>query len=201
MEEAILGIMLGVGLSAACGFRVFVPCLVVALAMRSGHVTPGAGFEWLYGNAALWILGTATVVEIVGYYVPVIDNLLDTVGLPAAALAGTILTASLCGSISPELQWTLAAIAGGGTAAVVHTGTAAVRAVSTGTTGGVGNWLFSTGEAVVSTVAAVLALMMPIVMGVVTILLVGLIIWLLVKFWGRLRDAFWSKRKCTSAPA
>jgi hypothetical protein len=99
--EALSSICLGVGLSAACGFRVFVPLLVMSIASLNGHLTLSPGFEWIGTYPALGAFGAATIFEIAGYYVPWIDNLLDTITTPAALVAGTIVTASVVSELSP----------------------------------------------------------------------------------------------------
>src|SRR5215471_8006470 len=120
METTILSICLGIGLSAACGFRVFVPLLVMNLASMSGHLTLAAGFAWIGSYPALIAFSVATVLEIAGYYIPWVDHLLDTIATPSAIIAGTIVTASVVTGMSPFLKWTLAVIAGGGAAALVQ---------------------------------------------------------------------------------
>lgn len=161
--EMILGLIIGLGLSAACGFRVFVPLLGMSLAVLSGYMTVAAGFEWIGSWAALIAFATATVLEIGAYYSPWLDNLLDTLMSPAAVVAGTILTASMLGDSSPFLQWALAIIAGGGVAAIVQSGTVALRAGSTGTTGGLANMGISTIELGGSVLFTVLAILIPVV--------------------------------------
>ena len=160
--ETVLGLIIGIGLSAACGFRVFVPMLGMSIAALSGHVTLAHGFEWIGTWTALLAFTTATVIEIVAYYIPWVDNLLDTIMTPAAIVAGSILTASMVGHISPFLKWSLAIIAGGGVSAVVQVGTVAVRAASSGTTGGLGNFLVSTIELIGAILVTILALLLPI---------------------------------------
>src|SRR5947207_9861715 len=112
--ETLLAISLGIGLSAACGFRVFVPLLVMSVASLSGHLTLAPGFQWIGTYPALVTFSAATVVEIGGYYIPWVDHLLDTMATPAAIVAGTVVTAAMVSNMSPMLKWTLAAIAGGG---------------------------------------------------------------------------------------
>ena len=114
--ETLLSICVGIGLSAACGFRIFVPLLVMSVASLTGHLTLAQGFEWVGSYPALVAFAVATCVEIAGYYVPWVDNLLDTIATPAAIIAGTLMTASLVTDLSPFLKWTLAIIAGGGVA-------------------------------------------------------------------------------------
>jgi hypothetical protein len=158
--ETLLAISLGIGLSAACGFRVFVPLLVMSVASISGHLTLAHGFEWIGSYPALVTFSAATCAEIAGYYIPWVDHLLDTVATPAAIIAGTVTTAAMVGDMSPLLKWTLAAIAGGGVAGVVQGATVLVRGVSTATTGGLGNPFFATielGGALFTSILAVLA--------------------------------------------
>jgi len=161
--EIALGLMIGVGLSAACGFRVFVPLLGMSIANMAGHLTLSSGFEWIGSWAALIAFGTATILEICAYYIPWIDNIMDAGATPLAIAAGTIVTASQVGDLSPLLQWSLAVVAGGGVCAVVQGGTVAVRAASSGTTGGFGNFIVSTFEDVAAVVVTVLAIVLPIV--------------------------------------
>ena len=125
--EWVLGVLVGVSLSAACGFRVFVPMLVMSIAVHSGHLEPASGFEWLGSWPALLCFGLATVIEVVAYFVPVVNNALDVIATPAAVVAGTVLTASMAGDISPIFRWVLAAVAGGAVAGGVQVATVSLR--------------------------------------------------------------------------
>jgi phosphoglycerol transferase MdoB-like AlkP superfamily enzyme len=175
--ETLMSICLGIGLSAACGFRVFVPLLVMSLASFSGHLTLAHGFEWIGTYPALLAFSVATCLEIAGYYIPWIDHLLDTIATPAAIVAGTVITASMVSGMSPLLKWTLAAMAGGGVAGLVQGATMAARGASTLTTGGLANPLVSTLELVGALVTSVLALLAP--------LLVVVLITVFLVFFGR----------------
>lgn len=159
MQETLLSICLGIGLSAACGFRVFVPLLVMSIASISGHLSLAPSFQWIATYPALITFSVATAAEIAGYYIPWVDHMLDTIATPAAVVAGTVATASIVTGMDPWLKWTLAVIAGGGAAGLVQGTTVVARAASTATTGGLGNPLVATielGAAVVTSVAAVL---------------------------------------------
>lgn len=158
-----LSLLLGIGLSAACGFRVFVPLLVMSLASQDGHLALAPGFEWIATPEACGVFAVATVCEVLSYYIPWWDNLLDSLSSPAAVAAGTITTASVLTDTSPFLQWTLAVIAGGGAAGMVQTGTVLVRGASSFTTGGLGNSIVATVEAVASTITSIVALIAPLV--------------------------------------
>lgn len=161
MMDNILAILVGLGLSAACGFRVFIPLLVMSIAAHSGHLSLTPGFAWLGSNTALIAFAVAAVLEVSGYYVPWVDHLLDTLATPAAVVAGTVVMASCISDMSPFLRWTLAAVAGGGTAGLVQGATVLGRGVSTGLTGGLGNPLFATAELGGSVFASILALVVP----------------------------------------
>lgn len=187
--HALLGIFVGIGLAAACGFRVFVPMLVAGIAVKAGAwgVTPS--MEWIGSWPALIAFGTATALEVAGYYIPWVDNALDTVATPAAAVAGSLTAATFITGMDPTSQWALAIIAGGGTAATVQTLTVGTRAVSSATTGGLGN-------PVVSTVEFGAAAALSIVAVVVPILAILLVIALLV-----LLGRFFTHRRAHRQPA
>ena len=162
--ETVFSILIGLGLSAACGFRVFIPLLVMSLASRSGvgHLVLGNGFDWIGSDAALIAFGAATVLEIAGYYIPWVDNLLDAVATPTAIIAGILVSASAFTDVSPLLKWSLAILAGGGTTAMFQGITATARQISSFTTGGLGNPLVATIEAGGSAILAVLAITLPV---------------------------------------
>ncbi|MBI4657706.1 MAG: DUF4126 domain-containing protein [Verrucomicrobia bacterium] len=173
--ETILSLCVGVGLSAACGFRVFVPLLIMSIAAYSGHLTLASPFQWIGSEAALIALAVATVLEITAYYIPWVDNFLDTFATPAAVVAGTVVTASMVTDMSPFLKWSLALIAGGGAAGMVQATTVLARGASTATTGGLANPVFATAELGGSIVASLLSIMAPLL----TIGLVVLVLFLL----------------------
>jgi hypothetical protein len=159
--ETITGVLVGIGLSAACGFRVFVPLLVMSIAALSGHLTLASGFAWIGSYPALVAFLVATCLEIAGYYIPWVDHLLDTIASPAAVVAGTIITASMVTNTSPFLKWTLAIIAGGGIAGLVQGTTVLARGVSTAGTGGLANPLLATIELGGSVAMSIMAILAP----------------------------------------
>ena len=160
--EITLSILVGIGLAAACGFRVFVPFLVVSIAALGGHLELSPGFEWIGTYYALAAFAVATLLEIAAYYIPWLDNLLDTITTPAAVVAGAVIAASVISDMSPFLRWAMAVIVGGGTAAAVQASTVTVRTASSVSTGGVANPVVSTGELGGSAVVATLAVVLPI---------------------------------------
>ncbi|MEQ1127508.1 DUF4126 domain-containing protein [Acinetobacter johnsonii] len=170
--ETILGLCIGIGLSAACGFRVFVPLLVMSLASIMGWFEPMQGFEWLSMPSVCIALAIATVCEIAAYYIPWVDNALDTIATPVAMVAGTLTTMAVSsGEMSQFASWAAAIIIGGGTAGAVKMSTVAVRGVSTATTGGVANPLVSTVEWIGAVLLSVLSLLVPVLVVIVGIIL------------------------------
>ena len=174
--ELILSIIVGVGLSAACGFRVFIPPLVMCIAAKAGHVSFGAEFAWMETNVALVTFSIAAILEIGAYYIPWLDNALDTIAAPAAVVAGTVTTAAMLGDISPWLKWSMAAIAGGGAAGAVQVTTTVARGASSMLTGGAANWVVSTGEGVGAVITAILAIVVPILVFIGFIIFMGYVV-------------------------
>ena len=160
--DTLLSICVGIGLSAACGFRVFVPPLVMSLASLFGHLKLSPNFEWMGSYPALAVFGVATCIEIAAFYIPWVDNLLDTVATPMAIAAGTFVTASQIPDGDPMLQWTVALIAGGGSAGTIQAFTGIGRLASTVMTGGLGNALLSTLESGGSIILSGLAIAVPV---------------------------------------
>lgn len=168
--EWVLAVLIGISLSAACGFRVFVPMLVMSIAVHSGHLEPASGFQWLGSFPALVGFGLATVLEIVAYFIPVVNNALDVVATPAAAISGTILTASMVGEVSPVLRWILAVIAGGGVAGGIQLAMVSLRSAATPAGGASVVSAIEDGAAVT---ASLLAITVP-VLAVGILVLIGL---------------------------
>jgi hypothetical protein len=159
--DIVVSIALGVGLAAAVGFRVFLPLLVMSGAAYTGHLTLGDSFGWLATPTALATLSVASIAEILAYYIPGIDNLLDAIAAPAALVAGTIAAAAVMTDLPPLVKWTTALIAGGGAAGLTQSATSLVRAKSTVMTGGLGNAVISTGELGGALLVSLLALLAP----------------------------------------
>jgi Domain of unknown function (DUF4126) len=156
-----LSIVLGVGLAAATGFRVFLPMLFVSGAAYAGHLPLSENFGWLGTASALTMLSVAALAEILAYYIPGVDNLLDALATPAAVVAGTVVSAAVTTDVPPMVKWTAAVIAGGGVAGVTQGVTAILRAKSTIFTGGAGNAVISTAEFVGALLVSILALVAP----------------------------------------
>jgi Domain of unknown function (DUF4126) len=168
--ETITSVLLGIGLSAATGFRIFVPFLVASIAAVTGYLPLSPSFEWIGTYPALIVFGAATILEIAAYYIPWFDNLLDSIATPSAFIAGAILMVAVVSGLPPLAKWALAIIAGSGAAGIIQTGTTLTRAASTTTTGGLANPVVSTVEAGSSFGLSLLAVFLPVIAGTVTII-------------------------------
>jgi hypothetical protein len=144
--DLALSIALGIGLAAAVGFRVFVPMLIVSVAAYTGHLHLSSGLEWLGTAPAILMFSIAAILEILAYYIPGLDHLLDTIAAPAALIAGTVVAAAVITDLPPLLKWSTAVIAGGGAAGLTQGLTSLLRVKSTMLTGGLANPVVSTGE-------------------------------------------------------
>ncbi|NQY29727.1 MAG: DUF4126 domain-containing protein [Flavobacteriaceae bacterium] len=170
--ETLISIFLGIGLAASVGFRIFVPLFTLSLASYFGVIPLNESWEWIGSITALCTLGFATILEVFAYYIPVFDNLLDTIAIPLAAIAGTAVVVSTAVNLDPIVTWSLAIIAGGGTAAAIKGSIATTRAVSTTTTAGLANPLVSTIETGGATAMSAIAIFLPIL---AIVLVVGLL--------------------------
>lgn len=173
--DALIGVFVGLALSAAVGFRVFVPLLAAGLAARLGYLELTSDMAWLGSEPALVALATATVLEVSAYYVPWLDNLLDAIATPTAVVAGAVVWAAATPELSPLLRWTLAVVAGGGAAGLVQSSTALLRLKSSGFTGGLANPVLATGELAGALALSVVGVLAPALAAVLVVLvLVGL---------------------------
>lgn len=186
-------VLAGIGLAAACGFRVFLPLFIASVAVRLGvdgiggfelASLLGEDLEWVGSPPAILAFGVATVLEIGAYYVPWIDNALDTVATPAAMIAGTFVAFAFFPGVGGEgyLDWILAAIAGGGTAGLIQGGSVAARGASTATTAGFGNFAIATLELIGSILVSALSIFIPLVAGGLALLLAFWILFQLLRF-------------------
>lgn len=182
--ETIFSILLGIGLAASVGFRIFVPLFALSLASHYGIIPLNESWEWVGSLTAIITLGVATLVEILAYFIPWLDNLLDTIAVPLAAIAGTAVMVSTVSDLNPTITWALAIIAGGGTAAAIKGSTSTARLTSTATTGGLANPVVSTIETGTSVVMSIFSIFIP----VLAIILVGFILFILFRVYKKLKS-------------
>ncbi|MFS4493944.1 DUF4126 domain-containing protein [Maribacter sp. 2308TA10-17] len=174
-SETVISIFLGIGLAASVGFRVFLPLFALSLASYFNVWELNDSWQWIGSLAAVITLGVATVIEVFAYFIPWVDNVLDSMAVPLAAIAGTAVMVSTVAGLDPVVTWSLAIIAGGGTATAIKGAGAAGRLASTATTGGIGNPIVSTvetGTAIAVTTASIFA---PAIAAVLVIIILFII--------------------------
>lgn len=172
--NTLLEIMLGISLSAAVGFRIFVPPLVLSIAAVAGGLNLPPNLDWVETPQALAVFAVACFLEVSGYYIPWFDHLLDLVATPTAILAGTLVAASVAPEMNSIGQWTLALVAGGGTAGLTKGLMNLVRGTSTAASGGLTNPIVATLELVIAIALSVLAVTLPLVAGVIVLSVLGI---------------------------
>ena len=183
--EMILSIFLGIGLAASSGFRVFVPLFALSCAAYFGVLPLNESWQWVASTPALIILGVASIVESISYLVPYVDHVLDTIAVPLAGVAGTMVMASTLSDMSPALSWALAIVAGGGAAATIRGAAATTRVASTATTGGLGNPVVSVAETGTAVGLSLLAIFSPIFAVIALVIGLLMLIWAVSKIKGR----------------
>lgn len=179
--ETILSVCLGIGLASASGFRVFLPVFVLSLASYFNVIPLNENWAWIGGMPALISFGVAMLVEILAYYIPFVDNLLDTIATPLAAVAGFVVMASTLVDVSPTITTILAIIAGSGTAFATQALTTTTRLASSVKTAGLGNPIVSTAETGTAITLSSLAIFLPIVAVILVVIIFGVIYWIYKK--------------------
>ncbi|WP_313578605.1 DUF4126 domain-containing protein [Chishuiella sp.] len=161
----LLPILIGIGLVAATGFRIFLPLFIVSLLTDSGSIDLNISdnWSWIGTDTTMMILGLLAAVEIVVYYIPILDNFLDKLSVPLAAIAGIfIFKIVLPELINEYLSWVLAIVIGGGVSFFISATMTAARDVSTITTRGEGNFVISTVETLCSVILIFMSIYLPV---------------------------------------
>lgn len=192
LAAGLVAVPLGIGIAAATGFRVFLPLLALGLAGRFEIVPLADSFQWLADTGTLLALGVAALAEIAAYYLPGVDHALDGLAGPAALVAGAVSVAAVMTDVPPALKWTVAIIAGSGSAGLVQGATTLLRAKSGLTTGGLGNPVVATGELGGAVGLSALAIFVPI------LALVAVVALVYVAF--RFARRLWARREPPPAP-
>ncbi len=179
--DAFSNIFTAFGLSASAGLNAYLPLLVVALTARYTDLIK-LNEPWNVMTSG-WVIGVLVVlllIEMTVDKVPAVDTLNDVVQTVGRPVAGAVLFAASSGVVG-DLHPVVAFVAGLVLAGTVHTAKTVVRPAVTATTGGTGNWAVSLIEDVIALIGAVLAILLPVLIGLTVIFL------LLSYFWWRSR--------------
>lgn len=173
--ETFLSICLGIGLAASVGFRVFLPFFALSLGSFAGVLELNESWQWIGNTTAFVLFGVATAVEIIAYYIPLVDNALDSIAIPLATIAGTLIMVSTVSDLNPVFTWTLAIITGGGTASFIKSSLGATRITSTVSTAGFGNSFVASIENIIASLLSIIAILLPVLAFVLVIVILYLI--------------------------
>lgn len=187
--ETFLAILTGLGLSVACGFRVFIPPLIASIAAQTGYLELAESFQWLGEWPTLIALSIATVGDVIAHEFPVVDDVLNVVEAPLVPIAATILSVSLLTDMDPLLKWGLAAIAGGGSAGALHVARSFLKSLLNASTAGVSTPVVSLVEDAVAIVTPILVILAPVFVLFLFLVVVGVTALALKKWMGKRRQA------------
>lgn len=166
-------ICLGIALSACCGFRIFIPLLAASVAGINQWIQLPGDMLWMATWPAIICFSAASIIEIVAYYVPFLDNILDTIAMPLAVIAGTLLASSVIPvADTPLLRWGLGLLAGGTAAGTIQAGTGLLRLFSTKATVGWGNSFIASGENTAAVTGVFLSFLFPVIIAFVLLILI-----------------------------
>lgn len=183
--EAIPAALFGLVLASCAGLRAFLPVLAAGLGARFLELELPAQLEWLPRTEALAVFGVATVLEILGDKVPVVDHLLDSVQTVTKPALAVLAATPFLYQLSPEYALAIGIALGAPVALGVHTAKATVRAGSTVTTAGAGNPVLSILEDVIAVIAVVVGFLAP----VLALVLMAALCFALVRLALRVRGA------------
>lgn len=180
---ALGGIGAAFGLSASAGLNAYIPLLIVAVAARMEWLSLGEPYSLLASWPVLAVLVVLLAVEMLVDKVPAVDTVNDVIQTFIRPAAGAVMFASNADVIT-DINPALAAVAGILLAGSVHTTKAVARPMVTGATVGTGNWAVSIFEDIVAFITSILALFLPIFVGVAVLVV---LIWIGRKYLKRRR--------------
>lgn len=176
--NALIGLCIGVGLSSSTGFRILVPFACLSAASLYGGFDLPSNMAWLNSYPAFIGLLVGTFIEVAAFYIPWINDALDTVEFPAAVIAGTYLTGNFAADLPTLLQWSVALAAGGGTAGAIQGMTGITRLASNSATGGCASPITASIEWLSALILAILSITLPLL---AIVLVVGVVVFALTK--------------------
>lgn len=176
-------ILTGLGLAAAAGLNAYIPLVIVGFLQAFNWLDFGAPYDNLANPWVLGVLVVLLVVEVLADKIPAVDSVNDVIQTLIRPVAGAVLFAASTG-LGTDIPPVVSLIAGLLTAGAVHGTKAALRPVINAGTAGVGAPVVSTGEDIVSTVLAFVAILAPLLVLVV----MAVFVWLVARWLRRRRQ-------------
>ncbi len=175
--ELLTGIFSAFGLSASAGLNAYIPLLVVGvLAHYTDWIKLQSPWDLLANPWILILLGILLIIEMLADKVPAINHVNDAIQTirPAAGAIAFAASANVITDINPVLALACGLLVAGGVHAVKA---GVVRPAVTATTGGTANVPVSVAEDVASTTVSVLAVILPMIVGVLLIVALAFFLW------------------------
>ncbi|HYJ80857.1 MAG TPA: DUF4126 domain-containing protein [Longimicrobiaceae bacterium] len=159
--DALSAAALGVVLAATAGLRAFLPVFSVSVAAWMTDLPLPGNLTWLEKPETVLIFGVATLLEILGDKVPLVDHALDSVQVLTKPVLAVLAATPFLYQLAPEYSVAIGILLGAPLALGVHAAKATARLGSTATTGGVGNPFLSVAEDLAAVVAIILGFLAP----------------------------------------
>jgi hypothetical protein len=176
--ELLTGILSAFGLSASAGLNAYIPLLVIGV---TAHFTDliklSSPWDTLANPWILILLGVLVIIEMLADKIPAvnhINDLIQTIVRPAAGAIVFAASARVVSDIHPVLALGCGLLVAGSVHVVKA---AAIRPAVTATTGGAANIPVSIAEDILATVTSLLAVLIPVLLGVFLLLMVAVLIW------------------------
>ena len=176
--ELLTGVFSAFGLSASAGLNAYIPLLAISLLAKfTNLLNLQSPWDTL---TSWWVIGLLVLLGGVEFFadkIPAVNHINDIIQSFVRPAAGAIAFAASANVVT-EISPLLSMIAGLLVAGSVHTvKSVAVRPALTAATGGVANTPVSIAEDVISTFLSVLAILLPLIIGIILVLLVSIFIW------------------------
>lgn len=159
--DAVSAAAFGVVLAATAGLRAFLPVFSASLAAWITDMPLPDNLAWLEKPQTVLIFGVATLLEILGDKIPLVDHALDSVQVLTKPALAVLAATPFLYPLAPEYTAGVGILLGAPLALGVHSAKATARLGSTATTGGVGNPLLSVVEDVAAVASIVIGFLAP----------------------------------------
>jgi len=176
--DVLTGVFSAFGLSASAGLNAYIPLLTISLLAKFTNLMElQSPWDTL---TSWWVIGLLVVLGAVEFFadkVPAVNHINDAIQTFVRPAAGAIAFAASANVIT-DMNPVLSMVAGVLVAGSVHTvKSVAVRPAVTAVSAGAANTPVSIAEDIVSTFVSILAILIPILIGIILVLLVSLFIW------------------------
>lgn len=180
--DVLSGIFSAFGLSASAGLNAYIPLLVVSLLGRyTSLINLSSPWDTLTNGWIIGLLVALSAIEFFADKAPIVNHLNDAIQTfvrPAAGAVAFAASTQVIDGINPVV----ALAAGLLIAGTVHVAKAGVmRPAVTSVSGGTANVAVGLVEDVAAISVSLIAVLIPVIIGIVFIPLLALVIWLLLR--------------------